>query len=65
MSEIYDRFQTLHDDALLRVTEVATLLSVNPKTISRWCDQGKLDHIRTLGGRRRIRVSAVRAMMKT
>jgi excisionase family DNA binding protein len=44
--------------------EVATIMRVDPKTVTRWCDSGKLSCIRTLGGHRRIPESAVRAMMQ-
>ena len=33
--------------------EVAELLSVSPKTVSRWAKEGKLPFMRTLGGHRR------------
>lgn len=37
----------------LRTAEVATLLHVSPKTVSRWAKEGKLPHMRSLGGHRR------------
>jgi excisionase family DNA binding protein len=37
----------------LRTTEVASLLNVSPKTVSRWAQEGKLPFLRTLGGHRR------------
>ena len=33
--------------------EVAELLSVSPKTVSRWAKEGKLPFMKTLGGHRR------------
>ena len=33
--------------------EVAALFRVDPKTVTRWADAGKLTAIRTLGGHRR------------
>ena len=33
--------------------EVAELLSVSPKTVSRWAKEGKLPFMSTLGGHRR------------
>jgi excisionase family DNA binding protein len=33
--------------------EVAVLLSVSPKTVSRWAKEGKLPFMKTLGGHRR------------
>lgn len=37
----------------LRTAEVADLLHVSPKTVSRWAQEGKLPFLRTLGGHRR------------
>jgi excisionase family DNA binding protein len=36
----------------LRAAEVAELFMVSPKTVTRWAQQGKLPHLRTLGGHR-------------
>jgi excisionase family DNA binding protein len=33
--------------------EVAALFRVDPKTVTRWADAGKLTAVRTLGGHRR------------
>lgn len=38
----------------LRTAEVARLLHVSPKTISRWANEEKLPFVRTLGGHRRF-----------
>ncbi len=38
----------------LRPDQVARLLHVSPKTVSRWAKEGKLPHIVTLGGHRRF-----------
>jgi excisionase family DNA binding protein len=43
-------------EALLTLAEVARLFRVDPKTVTRWTQQGRLDCIRTLGGWRRFRV---------
>ena len=40
-------------ERLLTPGEVATLFRVDPKTVTRWAQQGKLHSIRTLGGHRR------------
>lgn len=40
-------------DRLLTPAEVAALFRVDPKTVTRWADAGKLSSIRTLGGHRR------------
>jgi excisionase family DNA binding protein len=37
----------------LRAAEVATILQVSPKTVSRWATEGKLPFLKTLGGHRR------------
>jgi excisionase family DNA binding protein len=37
----------------LTTAEVAELLQVSPKTITRWAREGKLPHSRTVGGHRR------------
>ena len=47
------------DSPLLTPAEVAALFRVDPKTVTRWAQQGKLRSIRTLGGHRRFLASAV------
>jgi len=37
----------------LRTAEVADILQVSPKTVSRWATEGKLPFLKTLGGHRR------------
>jgi excisionase family DNA binding protein len=34
-------------------SQVAELLQVSPKTVARWAKDGKLPHLKTLGGHRR------------
>jgi excisionase family DNA binding protein len=46
----------------LRSAEVAAILQVSPKTVSRWAQQGLLPHQRTLGGHRRYPESAIREL---
>lgn len=43
----------------LRTADVARLLHVSPKTISRWAKEGKLPFVRTLGGHRRYPEQAI------
>jgi excisionase family DNA binding protein len=37
----------------LHTAEVADILHVSPKTVSRWAKEGKLPFLKTLGGHRR------------
>ena len=37
----------------MKGAEVGATLGVSPKTVARWAKEGKLRHIRTLGGHRR------------
>ena len=46
----------------LRTAEVADLLHVSPKTVSRWAKEGKLPFLRTLGGHRRYPEHAIREL---
>jgi len=46
-------------EPLLTPAEVATMFRVNPKTVTRWAEAGKLASIRTLGGHRRFREKEV------
>lgn len=41
---------------LLTPAEVARIFRVDPKTVTRWADSGKLHSIRTIGGHRRYRL---------
>lgn len=38
--------------ALMTPAEVAALFRVDPKTVTRWADSGRLSAVRTLGGHR-------------
>jgi excisionase family DNA binding protein len=46
-------------------TDVAELLHVSPKTVSRWAKDGKLPHVRTLGGHRRYDPAEILALYDT
>lgn len=46
-----DYIKTPH---LLTAGEVAELFKVDPKTVTRWAQAGKLPHFKTLGGHRRF-----------
>jgi excisionase family DNA binding protein len=52
-------------EALLTPAEVAGLFRVDPKTVTRWANSGKLTSLRTLGGHRRYRESEVRNLLGT
>ena len=52
------------EERLLTPSEVASLFRVDPKTVTRWAQSGKLPSIRTLGGHRRYRASDVRALLE-
>ena len=43
--------------------DIARLLGVNPKTVTRWCVEGRLAAYRTPGGHRRIAESALLASL--
>jgi excisionase family DNA binding protein len=46
----------------LRTAEVADILHVSPKTVSRWAKEGKLPFLKTLGGHRRYPEAKVREL---
>ena len=49
----------------LRTAQVAELLHVSPKTVSRWAQEGRLPYLRTLGGHRRYPDREIRALLET
>lgn len=51
-------------DRLLTPGEVAKLYRVDPKTVSRWAEAGRIGFTRTLGGHRRYRESEVRELLR-
>ena len=54
--------QTTH--RLLTPGEVAALFRVDPKTVTRWAEAGKIGSIKTPGGHHRFRESEVRALLE-
>jgi excisionase family DNA binding protein len=44
----------------LYTAEVADILDVSPKTVSRWAKEGKLPFLKTLGGHRRYPEAEIR-----
>jgi excisionase family DNA binding protein len=55
---MHDRTELEHND-LLTPTEVAAIFRVNPKTVTRWAQSGKISAIRTLGGHRRFNAAEI------
>lgn len=49
-------------EGYLKTAEVADLLHVSPKTVTRWAKDGKLPHSRTLGGHRRFPAEAIKKL---
>jgi excisionase family DNA binding protein len=50
-------------DQLYTPSEVAAMMRVNPKTVTRWARSGQLPSMRTLGGHRRFLGAHVLAAM--
>jgi excisionase family DNA binding protein len=48
--------------SFLRSAQVAAILQVSPKTISRWAQKGRLPYQRTLGGHRRYPEPTIREL---
>lgn len=53
---------TTTEPTYLRTIEVAEILHVSPKSVSRWAKEGKLPFLRTLGGHRRYPEADIRAL---
>ena len=53
------------NQVLMTPAEVAALFRVDPKTVTRWADAGKLTAIRTLGGHRRYLETEVQALLQS
>lgn len=50
-------------ERFLRTSDVAKMLHVSPKTVSRWAKEGRLPHLSTLGGHRRFPASEIEKLM--
>ena len=48
---------------LLTPSEVAAMFRVDPKTVTRWAQAGKLPSFKTLGGHRRYKAADVEALL--
>jgi excisionase family DNA binding protein len=60
----YDSAGTHHQpgETYLRTAQVADLMQVSPKTVSRWAQEGKLPFLFTLGGHRRYPESKIKRL---
>lgn len=57
-------FAGLPDTHLLTPGEVAAVMRVDPKTVTRWASARRVASIRTPGGHRRFRVGDLRKMIQ-
>ncbi|GAA0853228.1 BldC family transcriptional regulator [Streptosporangium amethystogenes subsp. fukuiense] len=57
-----DRFAAASD--LMTPGEVAAAFRVDPKTVTRWAQAGRIESIRTPGGHRRFRREVVEALLR-
>jgi excisionase family DNA binding protein len=53
---------TIESPNYLLTAEVADILHVSPKTVSRWAKEGKLPFLKTLGGHRRYPEAKIREL---
>ena len=53
-----------NDEAYIKTAEVARILRVSPKTVSRWAKEGKLPHLVTLGGHRRFPATEIEELAR-
>lgn len=51
-------------DLLLTPAEVGDMFRVDPRTVTRWANAGRIASIRTPGGHRRFRETEVRALLQ-
>lgn len=56
--------QPLENGGLLTPSEVAKLFRVDPRTVTRWAQAGKLSSLTTLGGHRRYRRDEVERLLE-
>lgn len=52
------------EERYIKTAEVAEILRVSPKTVSRWAKDGKLPHLITLGGHRRFPRGEIEALAR-
>lgn len=53
-----------NDKEWLRASEVAALIGVSSKTVSRWANAGRINCSKTLGGHRRFARKDVEKLLK-
>lgn len=63
MTAVRPKRPLLETEALLTPSDVADLFRVDPKTVTRWANEGRLTSVRTLGGHRRYREAEVRRLL--
>ena len=56
--------ETQQEIEFLTPSQVARVLHVSPKTVSRWADQGLLSCVITLGGHRRFRRQEIEEVVR-
>jgi excisionase family DNA binding protein len=54
---------SIQPPSYLRTAEVADLLHVSRKTVSRWAKEGRLPFMKTLGGHRRYPEAKIRELV--
>ncbi|GAA2681889.1 hypothetical protein Apa02nite_014790 [Actinoplanes palleronii] len=54
---------TPNRDKLLTPGEVGRIFRVDPKTVTRWAQQGRIGYVRTPGGHARFRQSDIDALL--
>jgi len=50
-------------EKFLRTSDVAKMLHVSPKTVSRWAKEGRIPNLSTLGGHRRFPATEIERLM--
>lgn len=55
----------MNDEIYLQTKDVAALLHVSPKTVSRWAKEGKLPFVKTMGGHRRFPEASMRTLARS
>lgn len=50
-------------EKMLTPQQVADIFAVDPKTVTRWAQAGKIPCIRTLGGHRRFKQSVIEKLV--